>query len=154
MLFWQFNIQKTRSEIFPFFSWSLFSKPSKKVIKYYLKIDRVDGVAIDSKVGIISVGDKGIRLAKSIKKVLRKCKFNAESNFLSLYDESCEKDAIKFLSPYINLTSKYKHLEFSIFLCFIDAKKFSKQLGQGITRFPKFVDCELKKKLGPWSIRK
>lgn len=146
VLFWQIGVERTRGEIFPFFSWSLFSSPSNYIVKSYLEVESVDGVSVDENTGLISVGDTSIRLQKAIKEVLDKCRGKSVA--------SCEDTALKVLSPYVRWGSAYSKLRFSVSRCFVDREKFIASVARGMVVFPKFIECRTKEKFGPWSIIK
>jgi len=142
-LFFQYVVLHS-GEIFPFFRWSLFSSGHAALMKSYVRVEAVDGIPIEAHEGLISVGDRGIRLRKSVAAVARHCEKSPEV--------LCKKNAIRLLLPFIHWPVSYSSIRFSATQCFVEYDHYVKKLEESTGRFPKFIDCDSVKMYGPWSV--
>lgn len=145
VLFFQYGVLHS-GEIFPFFRWSLFSSGHGALMKSYIRVDAVDGIPVQADEGLISVGDRGIRLRKSVEAVARYCKRKPKM--------LCEKNAIRILLPFVQWPTNYSSIKFSASQCFVGYDRYVKSLEKSTGRFPKLIDCDLVKIYGPWSVER
>jgi len=149
VLLYQKYVLKTKSEVFPFFSWSLFSSPvsDNKIIKYYIDIKSAEaGQGRDN--SIVPAGDLSYRVRKAIKNIERRCDV--------LSKNKCDLYAQKVLRPFlIELPRTLKDsFEVEIIKCVIDGLRFRKHI-ENSTFVGKLLDlCEGKQVVGRWVIRK
>jgi hypothetical protein len=143
----QKKVTHNAKEYYPFFSWSLFSHPIQDknyLTKSYLHINSVDGQTLGPEERVYTVGTSGVRLQKHIKALLNYCKGRDE--------KQCESKAIEWLSLYFNDIIYSKNITFTASFCHTSSERYTQQMQQGLTKFPKFVDCEKSTVAGPFSL--
>lgn len=135
-------------EIFPFFSWSLFSGFHEKAPHYMVQIHSVDGQEdfdIPDYVSSNNHPDK-IRVEKAIMVALRQCKASPKSL-------DCEMEIRKKVVPMLKRIYPQLNITFSAVLCTYDFEFVKQQFQKASNTVPMFDrdNCKTEVISGPWS---
>jgi hypothetical protein len=115
VLFVQLVVIKSTSEIFPFFSWSLFSQvPKENSLYYFIEVNYVDGKQTEAIIIAPHNHARGSNVNKAIRKAL---------SFCSEESLQCSPNSSVIITPYINEILQYKELEVSLVKCKINLKR-------------------------------
>lgn len=136
----------SKREVYPFFSWSLFSKSVKETgvfRKSYIVINSIDGKSSDL---VFSVGEKGIRLQKNLRALKRFCEINSE--------QQCSQKAQDLLFVFVKDLHFENEVNVTGKICNVNKDYYLELLRSGVKRFPKVLACESEALLGPFVLMK
>jgi hypothetical protein len=120
VLFVQLVVIKSTSEIFPFFSWSLFSQvPQGNSLYYLIEVNSVDGLKQEAMIIAPHNHTRGSNVNKAIRKALSFCQ-----------EDSLECPTISrtIITPYLEETLQYNVLQVSLIKCKVNLKRAQKNI--------------------------
>lgn len=142
----QMSVLRRPQEIFPFFSWSLFSsvRDERFLHKTYLTVTEIDGQSLGPTDLVYTVGTSGIRFQKIVTRINGHC---------SRYGLSaCQAKAIGWLHPFLQDIEFDQAVTVVPSVCKVNPQTYMETLRKGLTTYPKFVDCDELIELGPFTL--
>ena len=135
---------RPRTEIFPFFSWSLFSSPDRDISVHYIEVLEVDGKRRRRPHNLIGPGRVGILMQKVVRSNISNC------NRKGL--EQCSSRVKKEVVPFINRVHQYRSLTFKILRCSFEYEHVKQVFQDADVTIPKITDCDEEISQGPWTV--
>lgn len=144
----QYNILKTNEEVFPFFSWSLFSYAPLGDAKYvFIEINTIDSKTIEDKIVASHNHRASSNVGKAIIKAIKHCDRKTKV---------CSDEAATIVSPYLKHV-EYQTLTATIIFCKIEMYAARERLLKEDKYLPRYEgreDCTMAEEAGHFSIHK